>query len=170
MTSLLSTLRGHGHKDGPALSGKFNHSFGEVFSLIERKSQNLRNHARANSVSTDRKCPIDFTTQRGSINCAIEKRRLNDRQYTVQLLVVCHLPIPDAAVAIEHSLRQLLLKRMLFHFRFVDDEAETWASVGTHQPPLRFNGESFFDDVGSPGNVAMDGFADNVAGLREAKL
>src|SRR5438552_7750252 len=64
-----------------------------------------------------------------------------------------HLPIPHAAVAIEHALRQLLLERVLLDFRFVDVDPQARPRAGTNDAPLFFDREALINNVIAPRNV-----------------
>ncbi len=68
------------------------------------------------------------------------------------------------------TLCDLLLRRMLFGGSFIDRAAETWSGVRSHDAPLLFNREPFLGHVLLPGHVVVDGLANEIARLGEAKL
>jgi len=83
---------------------------------------------------------------------------------------VWRLPVADAAVRIEHSLRQFLLERVFRDGGFVDRNAQARASIWLHQSAFRFDREALVDDVVSPGNIVVNGLADDVSRLRKTEF
>jgi hypothetical protein len=80
------------------------------------------------------------------------------------------LPVPCGTVAVEHPLRDFLLKRMFTNLTFVDRNPQTWPRVWSHRAGRSVYRESFFNDVLSPWDIVVDCFADDVAGLGETKF
>src|SRR5690242_12008123 len=83
--------------------------------------------------------------------------------HPLSLILYLFLPIPYAAVLIEHALRQLLLEWMLGDLCLVDFDAQARAAARTNDAALLLDGEAFLDHIAAPGHVGVNGLADDVA-------
>src|SRR5688572_759427 len=97
-------------------------------------------------------------------------RKLRQSRKSTRWVKPYPLPVADAPIAVEHALRHFLLEGMLLQGFLIDGNAEPRAGVGPHKAAFWLNSKPFLYDILPPGDVIVDGFADEVAWLREAEF
>ena len=80
------------------------------------------------------------------------------------------LPISDGAVGIKAALQNFLLKRMFFHFLFIDLDPQTGTRVGPHYAALGLHGEPLLHHVRALRHIGVHRFANDVGGRGKSQL